>query len=98
MDRELSSLLSELASHIQEISPFEDLIDAYNFTGSSQISLGKGMEVVEEMRRINELDATIREVMRSGRLTDLDLDEVEDLLGEEARFELEEVRRMVQAL
>jgi len=98
MDRELSSLLSELASHIQEISPFEDLIDAYNFTGSSQISLGKGMELVEEMRRINELDATIREVMRSGRLTDLDLDEVEDLLGEEARFELEEVRRMVQAL
>ena len=98
MDGELSSLLSELASHIQEISPFEDLIDAYNFTGSSQISFGKGMELVEEMRRINELDATIREVMRSGRLTDLDLDEVEDLLGEEARFELEEVRRMVQAL
>ena len=98
MDREMSSSLSELAGHIQEISPFDDLIDAYKFTGSSQISLGKGMELADEMRRINELDSTIREVMRSGRVADLDLDEVEDLLGEEARFELEEVRRMVQAL
>ena len=98
IDPEISSSLTELGGYIQEISPFDGLIDAYKFSGSSDISLEKGLELVDEMRRINELDATIREVMRSGRVADLDLDEVENLLGEEARFELEEVRRMVQAL
>ncbi|HIC49249.1 MAG TPA: hypothetical protein EYP00_05080 [Dehalococcoidia bacterium] len=98
IDPEMSFSLTELDGHIQEISPFDGLIDIYKFSGSSDISLEKGLELVDEMRRINELDATIREVMRSGRVADLDLDEVEDLLGKEARFELEEVRRMVQAL
>jgi uncharacterized protein with von Willebrand factor type A (vWA) domain len=98
IDPEMSSSLTELGGYIQEMSPFDGLIDAYKFSGSSDISLEKGLELVDEMRRINDLDATIREVMRSGRVADLDLDEVENLLGEEARFELEEVRRMVQAL
>lgn len=95
---EMMSVLEELAKNIHNDSPFDDLIEAYSFTGSDELTVDQAMDVLGEMQRIEELDRRIRDAIRSGNLGDVDLNEVEDILGKDSRSELEEVQRTVQAL
>lgn len=98
MDSDMMSVLAELTNNTHDVSPFEDLIEGYSFTGPDDLNLDQAMDVLGEMQRIEELDRRIRDVIRGGNLGDVDLNEVEEIIGREARSELEEIQDMVKAL
>tara|TARA_B100000586_G_scaffold109465_1_gene78658 strand:- start:3197 stop:4363 length:1167 start_codon:yes stop_codon:yes gene_type:complete len=94
----MAAALKELANNIYDVVPFDATVQGYPFTGSEELTVDQAMNVMGEMQSIEDLDRKVQEAIRSGNLSKLDLDEVERIVGEDAKNELEEVQRMVQAL
>ena len=97
-DPNMADALSELANNIYDVVSFDEMVQGYPFTGSEELTIDQAMNVMGDMQGIEDLDRKVQEAIRSGNLSNLDLDEVEEIAGEDARNELEEVQRMVQAL
>ena len=73
-------------------------LESYKFFGSEPLTSDTGKEVLSRLNRLDKLDESIKEAMRTGQLENVDLDDVEDLLGSLARTQLEEILRMISAL
>ena len=73
-------------------------LESYKFFGSEPLTSDTGKEVLSRLNRLDKLDESIKEAMRTGQLENVDLDDVEDLLGSLARIQLEEILRMISAL
>ncbi|MEE3346160.1 MAG: hypothetical protein VX214_06165, partial [Chloroflexota bacterium] len=73
-------------------------LESYKFFGSEPLTSDTGREVLSRLHRLDNLDGSIKEAMRTGQLENVDLDDVEDLLGSVARIQLEEILRMINAL
>ncbi len=98
IDPELMRQLGELASLMQDMFPTGDLDAEYPFMGDEPLTLQRAMEVIGDLRELDELEEQIQEVMRRGNIQDLDPNRIEEHLGGEARRQLEELQRIVQQL
>ena len=98
LDAETMRELAELASRMYDLSSLDELTREYPFAGDEPLTLQQAMEVMKQLQDLEELERQIRQVTRSGDINDLDLDKVEQHLGEDARRQLEELERVVQKL
>ena len=98
LDGEMMDELSELASRMYGQFPFDDMAQEYPFMGDESLTLDQAMELMGQLQDLDELDRQIQQVMRNGKIEDIDLDKVEHHLGEEARRHLEELQRVIQQL
>ena len=98
LDSEAIQELEELASHVFQVMPPDELQREYPFMGDEPLTLQQAMEVVKQLQGLDDLERDISDVMRSGDLDNLDPDEVERQLGEEARKQLERLQEIVQKL
>ncbi|MBI4199930.1 MAG: VWA domain-containing protein [Chloroflexi bacterium] len=98
LDQETLQELGELAQNLEELSLLAGLRREYPFLGEDPLTLEQAMEAVGTLQGLDELEAKLQEVMRQGSLEELDLDQVERLLGEEARRALENLKRIAQRL
>ena len=98
IDEEMADELGELASRMYDLFPFEDLAGEYPFMGDESLTLDQAMDMMGRLQGIDELERKIQKVMRDGSIEDIDLDAVEEHLGEEARRQLEQMQRVVQQL
>ena len=98
MDAETMREMAELASRMYDLSSLDELTREYPFAGDEPLTLQQAMEVMKQLQDLEELERQIRQVTRSGDINDLDLDKVEQHLGEDARRQLEELERVVQKL
>ena len=108
--RDLNSLLSsfsdpstinefnELTELINEISPLEKSVKKYEFVGSDEVDYQQGMDLMHAMIAIDDLENKIHETVKTGNIELLDTEEIENILGKNARANIEEVQRMVGAL
>ena len=85
------------ANQIQDEELRKELED-YKFFGSELLTCDLGKEVLSRLKRLDKLDESIKEAMRTGQLENVDLDDLEDLLGSLARTQIEEILRMISAL
>ena len=99
MDPEMMGELNELASQMYSMFPFDDMAGEYPFMGDESLTLDQAMDMMGELQSMDQLEQQIQEVMRgSGGIEDIDLDNVEQHLGEEARRRLEQLQRVIQQL
>ena len=98
MDDETARELSKLAQLMSQFLPPDDLGQRYPFMGDDPLDLQQAMQLMGELQDMDQLEKQLQEVARRGNLDDLDLDEIERLLGEEARRNLEQLKDMARML
>ena len=98
MDDETARELSKLASLMSQFLPPDDLGQRYPFMGDDPLDLQQAMQLMGELQDMDQLEKQLQDVARRGNLDDLDLDEIERLLGEEARRNLEQLKDMARML
>lgn len=89
---------NELTELINEISPLEKSVKKYDFVGSDEVDYQQGMDLMHAMIAIDDLENKIHETVKTGNIELLDTEEIENILGKNARANIEEVQRMVGAL
>lgn len=97
-DPELQQGLNELARNLEFLAPSRDQRDQYPFRGEEQIDLQAAMELMRQMQSIDELERQIERTQYGGELDDIDADQLEELLGPEARETLDELRKFLEIL
>ena len=95
---ELMDELSELASEMSDMFPFDDMAQEYPFMGDESLTLDQAMELMGKLQDMDDLERQIQQVMRNGNINDIDLDKVEEIMGEETRRQLEQMQRILQQL
>ncbi|MDP7619518.1 MAG: hypothetical protein QF652_04650, partial [Dehalococcoidia bacterium] len=65
-DPELQQQLAQLSSMMNMLMPMEDMRQNYPFAGEENLSFGEAMRVMEELQRIDELEAQMRGAERRG--------------------------------
>ena len=97
-DPELQQGLNELARNLEFLAPQRDQRAQYPFRGEEQIDLQAAMELMRQMQSIDELERQIERTQYGGELDDIDADQLEELLGPEARETLDELRKFLEIL
>ncbi|MCH2657173.1 MAG: VWA domain-containing protein [Dehalococcoidia bacterium] len=97
-DPELANTLSELAENMMQFMPPNGQNSRYPFRGDEDLDLSAAMELMKHMQEIDELERQIERTQFGGDLDDIDMDKLEDLLGEEAKETIEQLKQMLEIL
>ena len=97
-DPALADTLSELAENMMQLMPPKEQNNRYPFRGDEDLDLSAAMELMKHMQEIDELERQIERTQFGGDLDDIDLDKLEDLLGEEAKETIEQLKQMLEIL
>ena len=98
MPPEMMQDMAELASTMYEIFPFDDMASEYPFMGDESVTLDQAMQLMDQLQDMDRLDDQLESVMRQGGVENVDPDKVEELMGEDARRELEQLQQLIQQL
>jgi uncharacterized protein with von Willebrand factor type A (vWA) domain len=97
-DERLEAAMSQLAMHLSELLPMEEMVRQYPFEGEQEVSLQEAMRLMDELRELDELERELRGVRRLEDLADVDPERVERLGGPEARENLERLQEISRKL
>lgn len=98
LDSETMSEMAQLAAAMSRLYPPDEMANRYPFLGDDSLTYDEAMELMGQLQDMDELEDQIREATRRGNLEDLDLDEVQELLGDDARRDLEQLQRIARML
>lgn len=98
MSDSMMSDIAELASTMYDMFPFDDMANEYPFMGDESVTLEQAMRLMEQLQNMDRLDEQMETAMRRGGAEDIDLDQVEQHLGEEARREMERLQDLIKRL
>lgn len=94
-DPELEQELAKLAKEMEFLNPQGK---RYDFSGNEDIDLQAAMELMREMAELDALEQQMQRAQYDGKMDAIDGDKVEELLGEQARENLEEMKKMMKIL
>ncbi len=95
---ELQQGLNELAQNLEYLFPMRDQRNQYPFRGEEQLDLDAAMELMRHMQSIDEVERQLERTQYGGEIDDIDADQLEELLGPEARDTLDELRKFLEIL
>ena len=98
MDDEMRREMSQLGQMLDELAPMDDLRREYPFTGDEELSMQEAMRLMEEFQKMDNLEQTLRDVRSAQDLERVDAQAMEELLGEDARRSLEELKDLLRKL
>ena len=98
LDPETQRQMARLASLMEQLMPMDDLRRQYPFLGDESLTLDQAMELMSDLQNMDELERAIRQTMRSGNPDDLDPQQLEEQLGEEARQAWEQLQKLMEQL
>jgi uncharacterized protein with von Willebrand factor type A (vWA) domain len=94
-DPELESELAKLAKEMAFLNP---QASSYNFRGNEELDLQAAMDLMGQMQEMDELESQIQEAQFNGDVDSIDPNMLEELLGEDARRDLEEINNLLKTL
>ncbi len=94
MDQELA----QLAQNLEALYPMRDMLNQYPFRGQEEIDLQAAMSLMGDMQQLDELERALERVQYGGDIDDIDPDQLEELMGEESREILEQLKQMLDLL
>ena len=94
MDQELA----QLAQNLEALYPMRDMLNQYPFRGQEEIDLQAAMSLMGDMQQLDELERALERVQYGGDIDDIDPDQLEELMGEESREILEQLKQMLELL
>ena len=97
-DAELEAELSELAQNLDFLNPSRDQGSAYPFRGDEELDLQAAMELMGEMQNIDGLESALERAQYTGELENVDLDQLRELLGDQAVESFEELKKLLEVL
>ena len=97
-DAELEAELSELAQNLDFLNPSRDQPSSYPFRGDEEIDLQAAMQLMNEMQQIDDLENGLERAQYSGELDDVDIDQLRELLGDEAVETFDELKQLLEVL
>lgn len=92
--RRLMGLIAALGARFE----IEHIADRWAFHGREEVTLARGLELGEELDRIEALLKQLREARRNARVGIVDLDELRDLLSDEDAETMAGLQRQVNEL
>ncbi len=96
-DGDLQRDLGQLMSHLDQMFPGARG-DGHPFAGDESITLQEAMQLMKDMGGLEELEKELIEAARTNDASQLDVDEIGRLVGDEARQMAEELREFVRML
>ena len=97
-DPGMQQQLAELASNLEALMPMRDLRNQYPFRGGEELDLQAAMRLMGEMQDMDQVERQLERTQYGGDLDEIDADKLEELLGEEARETLEQLRQLLRIL
>ena len=94
-DPELEHELAQLQKELQFLNP---QAKRYNFTGDGDLNLQAAMELMREMQELDALEQSLQKAQYDGKLDGIDADKLEEMLGEQARENLEQMQQLMKML
>ncbi len=98
LDNELRDLLGEMAMNLESLFPSEEFRDLYPFQGEEQVSWEEAMKLMEQLQDVESLEKQLEQAMRSRALEGIDTEKIQQVLGDEARQEIEALENLVKEL
>ncbi len=97
-DERLEAQMRQLAMNLSEFLPLDEMAQRYPFQGDEETTLREAMRLMEEMQQLDELEREIRGVRNLEQLDRVNPERVEQLLGPEAREDLEKLQELTRQL
>jgi len=94
-DPELEHELAQLQKELQFLKPQGK---RYNFSGGGELDLQAAMELMREMQELDALEQQLQKAQYDGKMDNIDADKLQELLGDDARENLEEMQKLMKAL
>ena len=98
MPSEMMQDMAELASIMYDMFQFDDMASEYPFMGDESVTLEQAMRLMEQLQDMDRLDDQMESAMRHGGVENIDPNQVEELMGEDARREFEQLQRLIEQL
>ena len=95
-DPELDSDLRKLMQKLDFLDP--DRSQRYRFSGDEALDLQGAMDLMSQMQGLDELESQIQAAQADGDLSHIDLEQLEDSLGEEASDAVEQMQKLFEVL
>src|SRR5215475_8407694 len=97
-DERLDAALAQLAMNLEELLPMDALRRPYDFKGDENVTLQEAMRLMEELQQMDQLERELRRARDPSDLDDINRQDVERLLGEEAARDLERLKELAKKL
>jgi uncharacterized protein with von Willebrand factor type A (vWA) domain len=98
LDPETQREMAQFAALMEQLMPMEDLRRQYPFLGDDSLTMEQAMDVMRQLQGLDQLERTLQEAMRTGKLEEVDPEELARLLGDEARRAWEQLDRLRKLL
>jgi uncharacterized protein with von Willebrand factor type A (vWA) domain len=90
--------LAELAANLEQFYPMDELRRQYRFSGDEDVSLDEAMRLMEQLQELDQLEQQMQLAERQGNPHNVDPNQVEKLLGPEARQQLDQMNDYLRKL
>jgi uncharacterized protein with von Willebrand factor type A (vWA) domain len=97
-DERLEAQMRQLAMNLAEFLPMDEMAQRYPFQGDEELSLREAMRLMDELQQMDELEREIRGVRQLEDLEKVDPRRVEQLLGPQAREDLQKLQELTKQL
>ena len=95
---QMGKQMAQLAMNLEELLPMDALRRPYDFKGDENVTLQEAMRLMEELQQMDQLERELRRARDPSDLDDINRQEVERLLGEEAARDLERLKELAKKL
>lgn len=98
-DPELQAQMAELSAHLNSMMPAQ-MGRQYRFSGdpNESMSMSEAMQVMEQLDELEKLERSLNAARRGDSLDDVNPEEVGELLGQDARQAVEQLKDLAQQL
>ena len=89
--------LSELASHLGQMFP-QERGQSYPFRGDDPLTMQEAMRMMEELAQLEELEHSLKGARSPDEIPDADIEQLRELLGDDAAQQLENLKELASKL
>ncbi len=97
-DPELMQEMAQLSALMESMMPMQEMRQEYPFAGDESLSLQEAMRLMDQLQQIDDLEAQLRAAERRGDIDNIDRDQLEEILGEDAARDLDWLRQLQEQL
>src|SRR6185295_3286478 len=97
-DERLEAQMRQLAMNLAEFLPLDEMAQRYPFQGDQEMNLQEAMRLMEEMQQMDDLERELRGIRNLEDLDRVESEKVEELLGPQAREDLQKLKDLTKQL
>ena len=100
-DMDLNWQVQQLGQKLQSMFPQQGppgQQQGYNFRGETPMDMQQAMDAMREMGQLNEMEAMLQQSRNPAQLSEVDIEKMRDLLGEDAARSMEQLAKIVKQL